>query len=595
MDGKTISDLKAFISPTRLLLLKGTPPTVDERVDYLRNNPSIPLNDPTRKEIMDTGLKEYEKGELARKIELLSKERIVQEFLKSSPTVDDRIQFVLDNALTGGQTGEQTFNLMLEGLNETQKNGFIEKLVMQEWNRAQTVQATTSFREHNIYSTAIKFAVNQEYKNDPITADTYAKDTFKCIQDFRVPGSLLKLAKDIANSGDPANLIFTLISGVITDNYNRQWEEAKKDTDPAKSESAKKTYMSVANASQNLKKLNTNSKNDPSDTDHEDLKEYRKAVAALTSRVKAAQINEPSNQQPKTAPPTTPRSAPTTPRSDSETQLPSPRKDRTLRGAMKLSAEDLKKVGIETTHRAESAKPKAATTRTRGPGNKQRPPIPEFEAPSPPTSPRGKATIGMHRQKSEGNIVLSGDNAREFVKTRPRSRSDKPPTYKAPAPPETPPSSPREEAQHATSTDVERLRTQIAQVRAKTRALETRIAETRQNAKELNDFKEKASDVVKLDSEIDTLEIRQEAVKSLLAEKKAKIAEHREKLAQEKSSDIPSERKEKMPPQAKEMMKNSTVQKEKAAEAAKATRATDAPEIEKEKSGHTPRGNTPSD
>ncbi|MBX9587542.1 MAG: hypothetical protein K2X50_09840 [Gammaproteobacteria bacterium] len=632
MNEKTKSELKAFISPTKFLLLKGTPPTVDERVDYLRNNTTIPLDDPIRKEIMEEGLKEHEKGELIRKIDLLSKERIVQDFLRSSPTVDERINFVIANSLIGEKLGEQTFHLMREGLNESDQNEFISKLVMREWERVKNSKGEYFIRGSSIYSTAVKFAVNQEYKNDPISAAKYSQNTSECVRDFRVPSALVGVAKEIANSGDLANLIFPMISGVITDNYNRQWEEAKKSTDPTITETAEKMYKSVANASQKLKKLNNASKKPPSDSDADDLKEYRKAVEALTSKVIEAKINEPSNTQPKTAPPTTPRSAPTTPRSDDDAQ--SPRKDRTKRGAMKLSAEKLETAGIKTSPRTETshetlAEPpvepaaRAATTRPRSP--KERPPLPDFSpapasspdsprekvttgtqrttsdsektpppsprdikiathrppppdysAPSPSASPRGQPMIGMQRKQSTENLAAKSGTTSDPENTatsRPRRGAiiDRQSDNSK----EASPSSPRKEPasdniQLASSSDIVRLRKQVAEVKAKAKALETRVAETRQDYKNVKDQR---LEVNKLDTEIGGLEAKKEAAKILREEHQAKIAQHREKTSTQQLTGSHPQEKDSLPPQVKDMMTKSKVQQEKAEKIADAADA----------------------
>ncbi len=484
------------------------------------------------------------KNELDRSIGLLHKERIVQEFLKSSPTVDERINFVIANSLIGEKLGEQTFHLMREGLNESDQNEFISKLVMREWERVKNSKGEYFIRGSSIYSTAVKFAVNQEYKNDPISAARYSQNTSECVRDFRVPSALVGVAKEIANSGDLANLIFPMISGVITDNYNRQWEEAKKSTDPTVAETAKKTYMSVANASQKLKKLNNDSKKPPSDSDSDDLKEYRKAVEELTSKVKAAKINETSSPQPvseavtpktTTSPPTTPRSA------DQELDRPqSPRKERPdaslreKRFGKQLSAEDWKKEGtIIGLHRSKSEETINPRSPSEAQTERQGPPAPENSPTSPPASPGGKITISGHRDVPQKSTEQKNENTTQF---------DSPPRKRSGA---------------VIGTDTNQ---------------QQRVASTQEGKpnEELESFKAKTDELISLDEKVFEAESKSVDLAARKEAVRSRLMELRQQTKDPAKSAIGTHREEEkvLPGPAKDMLNNSSVQKAKAAKAA---------------------------
>lgn len=469
MEEKVVSNaqlkaLKDFVAP-KSWGRKLNPPSVEDRLKYLRNNSDIPIDDKNKKlimEIMKGGLKDYEAGELERKISLLDKERLVQGFLESSPNVDERIEFVIKNQLTGGAIGEQTFHLMRQDLTETQLDEFIEKLVMKEMERAEKVQKSTNLREHSIYSTAIKFAVGK-VNNMESLAKKYVQNVHDCVKEFKVPNSLLSAAEKMS----PANTIFSLISGPIQNEANRKWENAKKETNSSNIQSLESNYRAIANTSNKLGKT-VKSSNDPTNQEDREVKSFLDLVETLQSKIK------------------------------------------------------------ESVHSKTVSNDEVPITRQ-----------------------RSGAVIGVHRDpsidalsKSDTQVSKRGSKrlARQFSKEEIEADHKKQKTEE--------PAKKQDETEHATSEDLEKLRTQIAEVKAKAKALLTKVAETRQDYQTLKNITE----VKKLNREISKLEVRsearKEASKARLDEIRGKIAEHRETT--------------RLPPQAQDMMNHSKVQAAKA-------------------------------
>ncbi len=86
-----LAALKAFVSPTKYLLLKGTPPTVEQRLDYLLKNPNIPTDgdgsEQFRNAILEN-LDDANKNVLINKIDLLNNLRVAKNSLKNHSPID---------------------------------------------------------------------------------------------------------------------------------------------------------------------------------------------------------------------------------------------------------------------------------------------------------------------------------------------------------------------------------------------------------------------------------------------------------------------------------------------------------------------------
>ncbi len=424
-------------------------------------------------------------------------------FRGTPPSVDERINHIIENGLTSGSLAESTFHIMRNGLSPNELNNFIEKIVQIEFERAQNGQPETFMRQYTIYSTALKFAIEEESKNNPHAFEDYIRDPIEYIKNFKVPTVLLPYAEKLLNQNSQATIIFSMITGPITNKYNTALLSARANNDTAAINDLEPKFKAAVVCAEKLKKLNIDSKKSEK-MDMPDVKKYIQAVEQLTNSI----ITQPLSTQ----------SLKTDQYSNTEKEISSTEANKdSNRTSQKIS------IGLHRQASQESISPKDQNEPKINPKRLAR----QFS----------REEIESEHKKQRREETQSEGVSVDKSTVEPIER--------------------KEQEQPAALSDLQELKSQVAQIREKTKALAAQIAETRQDFQAFKSQQELKT----LDSDIAKLETRKEAVKALREERQTKIAQHREeKKEQPKTIGSHREGNENLPPQAQVMMRNSKIQ-----------------------------------